>query len=109
MAVESLECCLSRAIGSSCTGETQTYSERSLAVLCGQQGRQCRDAWCRAAAVWPIQTSIPIPIGLTLRIHHRVLFCSPSEFQKAFDPTIGHCQFCSSPISNCQHCTWEVW
>lgn len=26
MAVESLECCLSRAIGSSCTGETQTYS-----------------------------------------------------------------------------------
>lgn len=33
MAVESLECCLSRAIGSSCTGETQTYSARSLAVL----------------------------------------------------------------------------
>lgn len=26
MAVESLECCLSRAIGSSCTEETQTYS-----------------------------------------------------------------------------------
>ena len=26
MAVESLECCLSRAIGSSCTRETQTYS-----------------------------------------------------------------------------------
>lgn len=26
MAVESLECCLSRAIGSSCTGDTQIYS-----------------------------------------------------------------------------------
>lgn len=83
MAVESLECCLSRAIGSSCTGETQTYSVRGLAALCGQQDKQCRDAWCPVAAVWPIQTSIPIPIGLSLRIPHWVLFCSPLRLSES--------------------------
>lgn len=33
MAVESLECCLSRAIGSSCTGETQAYSSEEPGSL----------------------------------------------------------------------------
>lgn len=34
MAVESLECCLSSAIGSSCTGHTQVGSSQELTVLC---------------------------------------------------------------------------
>lgn len=83
MAVESLECCLSRAIGSSCMRETHSPA-MSPAVLCSRRKGQHRDAWFPVATAVPAQTSIPGPAGLSLSTHHRALFCSPLTFRKTF-------------------------
>lgn len=57
MAVESLECCLSRAIGSSCTGETQTYSSeepsRSLRPVGGMAWGCLVSCSCSTASTHP--------------------------------------------------------
>lgn len=44
MAVESLECCLSRAIGSSCRGETQTL-QRGARQSPAARGRMVWGPW----------------------------------------------------------------
>lgn len=82
MAVESLECCLSRAIGSSCTGETPIYSSEEPG--CPPQGHP-------TAAARPAHTSIPIPAGLSLRTQPRTLFCSPLTIRKAVKNTLPNC------------------
>lgn len=82
MAVESLECCLSRAMGSSCTGETKTYSSEEPGCPLWPAG------WTVQGCLVSCSCSVPNPNQQShphwLRTHHRALLCSPSDFQKDF-------------------------